>query len=212
MVISPLPPPSHPSLIRFWQFFQSSPHPPPRLFQPPSPLLLGTKEHAMNEKRLLSDLNKNPSVFAKPNDSNLAANGGNGYDHNEGQYGRYGYDHQADNLYDENGYDHADSQYGRYGYDHQADNQHNGNGHDHADSQNGRYVYDHQADNQYVNGYDHADYQYSGNERNHRADDEYGGCMSHQADNEGYGVTRRIGSNERHNFCGDDSYICSKYF
>ena len=105
----------------------------------------------MNEKRLLSDLNKNPSVFAKPNDFNLTANGGNGYDHNEGQYGRYGYDHQADSLYDENG-------------------------HDHADSQNGRYVYDHQADNQYVNGYDHADYQYSGNERNHRADDEYGGC------------------------------------
>ena len=103
----------------------------------------------MNEKRLLSDLNKNPSVFAKPNDFNLTANGGNGYDHNEGQYGRY--DHQADSLYDENG-------------------------HDHADSQNGRYVYDHQADNQYVNGYDHADYQYSGNESNHRADDEYGGC------------------------------------
>ena len=47
----------------------------------------------MNEERLLSDQNKNPSVFAKPNDPNLTANGGNGYDHNDHQYGKYGYDH-----------------------------------------------------------------------------------------------------------------------
>ena len=112
----------------------------------------------MNEERLLSDQNKNPSVFAKPNDPNLTANGGNGYDHN-------------------------DHQYGRYGYDHQADSQHDGN------------------------GYDHADYQYSGNKHNHRADDQYGGCRSDQADNEGYGVSRHIGSNERHHFYGNDIYI-----
>ena len=89
----------------------------------------------------------------------------------------------------------------RYGYDHQADNQYDGNGYDHADSQFGRYGYDHQAD-----------YQYSGNECNHRADDQYGGCGSDQVDNEGYMVNRRISSNQRHHFHGDDSYIYSKYF
>ena len=31
-------------------------------------------EQIMNKKRLLSDWNKNPSVFAKPNDLNLIAN------------------------------------------------------------------------------------------------------------------------------------------
>ena len=111
-------------------------------------------QQAMNEERLLSDQNKNSSVFAKSKNPNLTANDG--------------YDHQADNQYDGNGYDHTDSQYGRYGYDHQADNQ-------------------------YVNGYDHTHYQYSGNERNHRAYYQYGGRRSDQADNEGYGVSRRIG-------------------
>ena len=145
-------------------------------------------QHTMNEERLISDQNKNPSVFPKTNDPNLTANGGNGYDHNDRQYGRYGYDHQTDDQHDGDGYDHNDSQYGRYGCDHQADNQHDGN------------------------GYGHVDYQYSGKECNHRADDQYGGCRSDQADNEGYGVSRRIGSNERHHFCGNDSYIYSKYF
>ena len=46
-------------------------------------------QQAMNEERLLFDQNKNPSVFAKPNDPNLTANGG--------------YDHQADNEYGGNG-------------------------------------------------------------------------------------------------------------
>ena len=118
-------------------------------------------QHTLHEERLLFDQNKNPSVFAKPNDPNLTANDGNEYDH-------------------------ADSQYGRYGYDHQADNQ-------------------------YVNGYDHADYQCSGNEHNHRADDQYGGCTSNQADNEGYGVSRRTGSNKRHHFYSNGSYKYSKY-
>ena len=127
----------------------------------------------MNEERLLSDQNENPSVFAKPNDPNLTANDG--------------YDHQADNHYGGNGYDHTNSQYGRY-------------------------EYDHQADNQYVNGHDHADYQYSGNGHNHRADDQYGGRRSDQTDIEGYGVSRRIRSNERHHFYGNHSYICRKYF
>ena len=86
----------------------------------------------MNEERLLFDRNKNPSVFAKPNDPNLTSNGG--------------YDHQADNQYGGNGFDHADSQCGRYGYDHQADNQYGGNECDHIDSQYGRYGYDYQAD------------------------------------------------------------------
>ena len=92
-----------------------------------------------------------------------------------------------------------DNQYGRYGYDRQADNEHDRNGYDHAD-------------NQYENGCDHTDYQCSGNERNHRADDQYGGCTSEQADSEGYEVSRRIGSYERHHFYGNDSYIYSKYF
>ena len=60
----------------------------------------------MNEERLLPDQNKNPSVFTKPSDPNLSANGGNGYDHADSQYGRYGYDHQADNQY-VNEYDNA---------------------------------------------------------------------------------------------------------
>ena len=63
-----------------------------------------------------------------------------------------------------------------------------------------------------MNGYDHADSQCSGNERNHSADDQYGGCTSNQADNEGYEASRRIGSNERHHFYSNDSYIYSKYF
>ena len=74
------------------------------------------------------------------------------------------------------------------------------------------YGYDHQADNHYVNKYDHADYQYNRNEYNHRADDQYGGCRSVQGDNEGCGVSRSIGSNERHHFYGNDNYIYSKYF
>ena len=44
-------------------------------------------QNTMNEERLLSDQNKNSSVFAEPNDRNLAANGGNGYDHKDRQYG-----------------------------------------------------------------------------------------------------------------------------
>ena len=31
--------------------------------------------------------------------------------------------------------------------------------------------------------------------------------MSDQADTEGYGVSRHIGTNERHHFYGNDSYI-----
>ena len=45
------------------------------------------EQHTINEERLLSDQNRNPSVFVKPNDRNLTANGGNGYDHNDSQYG-----------------------------------------------------------------------------------------------------------------------------
>ena len=136
---------------------------------------------------------------------------GNGYDHADSQSGRYGCDHQADNEYDRNGYDYADSQFGRHGYDHQADNQYDESGYDHADSQCGRYGHDHQSDNQYDRyGYDHqADYQCSGHECNHRTVDHYGGCGSDQADNEGYGVSRRIGSNQRHHFYGDGSFIYS---
>ena len=104
----------------------------------------GRVQQTKNEERLLFDQNKNGSVFANPNDSNLTANGG--YDHADNQYGRYGYDHQTDNHYDGNGYNHADSQCGRYGYDHQADNQYGGNECDHIDSQYGRYGYDYQAD------------------------------------------------------------------
>ena len=85
----------------------------------------------MNEERLLLDQNKNSSLFAKPNEANLTANGGYDhytysqcgryeYDHTGSQYGRYGYDHHSANQYDGNGYDHADSQCGRYGYDHQV--------------------------------------------------------------------------------------------
>ena len=74
-----------------------------------------------------------------------------------------------------------------------------GKGYDHNDSQYGRYGYDHHADNQYVNGYDHPDYRYSG-------------CGSDQADNEGYGISRKISSSERHHFYGNGSYIYSKYF
>ena len=40
-------------------------------------------QNTMNEERLLSDQNKNLSVFAKPNDPNLTANGGNRCDHND---------------------------------------------------------------------------------------------------------------------------------
>ena len=43
-------------------------------------------QHTINEERLLSDQNKNPSVFVKPNDRNWTGNGGNGYDHNNSQY------------------------------------------------------------------------------------------------------------------------------
>ena len=154
----------------------------------------------MNEERSLFYQNKTPSVFANPNDPNLTANGG--------------YNNQADNEYGGNGYDHADSQSGRYGYDHQADNQYDGNGYDHADSQCRRYGYDHQTENQYNRyGYDHqANYQCSGHECNHRVGDHHGGCESDQADNEGYGVNRHIGSNQSHYFYGDRSYIYSKYF
>ena len=74
----------------------------------------------MNEERLLSHQNKSSSVFAKPNDPNLAANGGS-----------Y---HQAENQYCGNGYDHNDSQYSSYGYDHQADPQYDGSGNDNAHS------------------------------------------------------------------------------
>ena len=101
-------------------------------------------EQTVNEERLLSDQNKTPSVFAKPNDANLAANSG--------------YYQQADNQHGGNGYDHADNQYGRYGYDHQVVNRYDGNGYDHAYSQYVRYGYDHHADNQYGNGFDFADY------------------------------------------------------
>ena len=44
-------------------------------------------QHTINEERLLSDQNKNPSMFVKLNDRNLTANGGNGYNHNNSQYG-----------------------------------------------------------------------------------------------------------------------------
>ena len=74
----------------------------------------GCVQNTMNEERLLSDQNKYPSVFPKPNDPNLTANGRTGYDHNDRQYDGYGYDHQADNEHDENGYDHDNSQYCRY--------------------------------------------------------------------------------------------------
>ena len=47
-------------------------------------------QKTMSEERLLSDQNKNPSVFVKPNDPNLIANGG--YDQANSQYGRCGYD------------------------------------------------------------------------------------------------------------------------
>ena len=147
-------------------------------------------QQTKNEEILLFDQNKNPSMFANPKNSNLTANGG--YDHADNQYGRYGYDNEADSQYDGNGYDHDDNQYGRYGYDHQNDNQYDGNGYDHADSQCDRCGYEHQVDNQYGGnecdhtdsqygryGYDHqADYQYRGNGRNHRVDNQYGGCGS----------------------------------
>ena len=141
----------------------------------------------MNKEGLLFNQNKNPSVFAKPSDSNSTANSG--------------YDREADNQYGGNGYDRTDSQYGRYGYDHQADNQYVGNGYDHADNQYDRYGYGHQAD-----------YQYSGNGCNHWADDQYGGCGGDQADNGRYGVNRHIGSNQRNHFDGNGSYINRKYF
>ena len=60
----------------------------------------------MNEKRLLFYQNKNPSVFTKPNDPNLMANGK--------------YDHYTDSQYCRYGYDRTDSQCGRYVYDHLA--------------------------------------------------------------------------------------------
>ena len=46
----------------------------------------------------------------------------------------------------------------------------------------------------------------------HRNDDQYGGCGSNQAGNEGYGVKRRIGSNQRHHFYGNSSYTNTKHF
>ena len=141
----------------------------------------------MNKEGLLFNQNKNPSVFAKPSDPNLTANSG--------------YDHEADIQYGGNGYDRTDSHYGRYGYDHQADNQYAGNGYDHADNQYDRYGCGHQAD-----------YQYSGNGCSHWADDQYGGCGGDQADNGRYGVNRHIGSNQRHHFDGNGSYINRKYF
>ena len=152
-------------------------------------------QQAMNEEKLLFDQNKNPSVFAKPNDPNLTANGGydhqadnkyggNGYDHAGSQSGRYGYDNQADNQYDGNGYDYADRQCGRYGYDNQADNQYDGNGYDYADRQCGRYGYDHQVDNQYdENGYDHADSQCGRYGYDNQVDNQYDSYgYDHQAD------------------------------
>ena len=96
-------------------------------------------QQPMNDERLVFDQNKNPSVFAKPNDPNLTANGG--------------YDHQADNQFGVNGHDYADNQNGRHRYDHQAENQYGGNGYDHSDNQYGRYGYDHQADYQYSGNY-----------------------------------------------------------
>ena len=50
------------------------------------------------------------------------------------------------------------------------------------------------------------------NESNHKIDRQYGECGSDQANNEGYGVNRCIGINQRHHFYGDGSYIYSKYF
>ena len=79
----------------------------------------------MNEERLLPDQNKNPSVFTKPSDPNLSANGGNGYDHADSQYGRYGYDHQADNQY-VNEYDNADYQYSGNESNHRTDDKYGG--------------------------------------------------------------------------------------
>ena len=46
----------------------------------------------------------------------------------------------------------------------------------------------------------------------HRNDDQYGGCGSNQAGNEGYGVKRHIGSNQRHHFYGNSSYTNTKHF
>ena len=144
-------------------------------------------QQTINEERLLFEQNKNPFVFAKPNDPNLTANGG--------------YDYQDDNQHGGNGYGHTDSQNGRYGYDHQAENQYGRNGYGQAGSQYGRYGYDHQPD-----------YQYNGNGCSYRTDDQYGGCGNSRADKEGYGINRRISSNQRHHFHGNGSYINSKYF
>lgn len=65
----------------------------------------------MYEERLLLDQNKNSSVFARPNNPDLVANGG--YD-------------QADNQCIRYGYDQASIKYGRCGYCCQADNQYGG--------------------------------------------------------------------------------------
>ena len=46
----------------------------------------------------------------------------------------------------------------------------------------------------------------------HRNDDQYGGCGSNQAGNVGYGVKRRIGSNQRHHFYGNSSDTNTKHF
>ena len=50
-------------------------------------------QQTMNEERLLFDQNKNPAVFAKPNDPNVTSNDE--------------CDHQADNQYGGNGCDHT---------------------------------------------------------------------------------------------------------
>ena len=83
-------------------------------------------QQMMNEERLLFDQNKNASVFVKLNEPSQIANGG--YDHADSQYGRYGYDYQADNQYRRDGYGQVDSEYSRYRQDHQADYQYSGNG------------------------------------------------------------------------------------
>ena len=66
----------------------------------------------MNEERLLFYQNKNVPVFVKLNEPSLIANGG--YDHADSQYGRYGYNYQADNQYRGDGYGQVDSLYSRY--------------------------------------------------------------------------------------------------
>ena len=88
----------------------------------------------MYEERLLLDQNKNSSVFARPNNPDLVANGG--YD-------------QADNQCIRYGYDQASIKYGRCGYCCQADNQYGGDGYNQIDYQYSRYGCDHRDDDQY---------------------------------------------------------------